>query len=359
MVIFTGYLTMEDCIMNTLPNRITSEDQLEELLSRPNDEVVKLFSKIDGDILFLGIGGKIGPTLAGMAKRACEKAGVKKKIIGVSLFDSPAQRKKFEDMGIETIHGDMLDTEFMKGLPKLKNVYFLAGMKFGSVDNLSLTWAVNSYLPAIVAEHFRDSRIVAFSTGCVYPLVSVKSGGSRESDMPDPVGEYAQSCLGRERMFEYGSNKYKTPVALIRLNYSVELRYGVLVDIALKVRDRQDVDLAMGYFNVIWQGDVNDTVLRSLEQAGSPAKIINVTGREILSVREVASKFGIQFGVDVRFTGVEAETALLNNAQMAHRMYGPPRVSIDQVITWIAAWLKEEGRVLGKPTHFEVRDGKY
>jgi len=345
--------------MNTLPKRITGEDQLEELLSRPGDEVIRMFSEIDGDILFLGIGGKIGPTLAGMAKRACDQAGVRKKIAGVSLFDSPAQRKKFEDMGIETIHGDLLDTAFLKTIPRLKNVYFLAGMKFGSVDNLALTWAVNSYLPALVADHFRDSRIVAFSTGCVYPLVPVSSGGSKETDMPDPVGEYAQSCLGRERMFEFGSNKYKTPVALIRLNYSVELRYGVLVDIALKVKAKQEVDLAMGYFNVIWQGDVNDVVLRSLEHASSPARIINITGPDILSVKEVALKFANHFGVDVRFTGTEAETALLNDARMAHRLFGPPRVSIDQVITWIAEWLTEEGRVLGKPTHFEVRDGKY
>ncbi len=345
--------------MLVLPDIIKNEDQLEELLSRPGDEAAALFSRLDGDILFLGIGGKIGPSLARMAKRACDQAGVNKKIIGVSLFESPEHREKIEKIGIETIHGDLLDTGFMKSLPRIRNVFFLAGMKFGSVDNLSLTWAVNSYLPALVAEHFSLSRIVAFSTGCVYPLVPVKSGGSKETDMPDPVGEYAQSCLGRERMFEYGSNKYKTPVSLIRLNYSVELRYGVLVDIALKVMNRQPVDLAMGYFNVIWQGDVNDVVLRSVEHAASPAWILNITGPEILSVREVALKFGKLLGLHVAFTGDEAETALLNNSQMAHRLFGLPRVSIDQVLYWIAGWLKEEGKILGKPTHFEVRDGKY
>jgi nucleoside-diphosphate-sugar epimerase len=345
--------------MHVLPDIIKNEDQLEELLSRPSDEAAAMFSRLDGDILFLGIGGKIGPSLARMAKRACDHAGVNKKIIGVSLFESPEHREKIGKIGIETIHGDLLDTGFMKSLPQIRNVFFLAGMKFGSVDNLSLTWAVNSYLPALVAEHFSRSRIVAFSTGCVYPLVPVKSGGSKETDMPDPVGEYAQSCLGRERMFEYGSNKYKTPVSLIRLNYSVELRYGVLVDIALKVMNRQPVDLAMGYFNVIWQGDVNDVVLRSVEHAASPAWILNITGPEILSVREVALKFGKLFGLHVVFTGDEAETALLNNSQMAHRLFGLPRVSIDQVLYWIAGWLKEEGKILGKPTHFEVRDGKY
>jgi nucleoside-diphosphate-sugar epimerase len=345
--------------MLVLPDIIKNEDQLEELLSRPSDEAAAMFSRLDGDILFLGIGGKIGPSLARMAKRACDQAGINKKIIGVSLFESPEHREKIGKIGIETIHGDLLDAGFMKSLPQIRNVFFLAGMKFGSVDNLSLTWAVNSYLPALVAEHFNLSRIVAFSTGCVYPLVPVKSGGSKETDMPDPVGEYAQSCLGRERMFEYGSNKYKTPVSLIRLNYSVELRYGVLVDIALKVMNRLPVDLAMGYFNVIWQGDVNDVVLRSVEHAASPAWILNITGPEILSVREVALKFGKLFGLHVAFTGDEAETALLNNSQMAHRLFGLPRVSIDQVLYWIAGWLKEEGKILGKPTHFEVRDGKY
>jgi nucleoside-diphosphate-sugar epimerase len=350
---------MEETPMHEFPNTIATEEQLEELISSPGEEVISMFSRIDGDVMFLGIGGKIGPTLARMAKRACEAAGVKKRMIGVSLFESPEQRKKIENLGIETIHGDLLDTEFIKSLPSVKNIFFLAGMKFGSLDNLSITWAVNSYLPALVAEHFKHSRIVAFSTGCVYPLVSVKSGGSKETDMPDPVGEYAQSCLGRERMFEYGSTKYKTPVSLIRLNYSVELRYGVLVDIALKVKNKQPVDLAMGYFNVIWQGDVNDVVLRSLEHAASPAWILNITGAEILSVREVAKEYGKLFGVDVQLTGEEAQTALLNNSQMAHKLFGHPKVPVSLLMKWIAGWMKEEGKLLGKPTHFEVRDGKY
>jgi nucleoside-diphosphate-sugar epimerase len=350
---------MEESSMNEFPNKIADEEQLEELISRPGKEVIAMFSRIDGDIMFLGISGKIGPTLARMAKRACDEAGVKKKMFGVSLFDSPEQRKKFENLGIETIHGDLLDTEFIKSLPLVKNIFFLAGMKFGSLDNLSLTWAVNTYLPALVAERFKHSRIVAFSTGCVYALVPVKSGGSKETEMPAPVGEYAQSCLGRERMFEYGSRKNKTPVSLIRLNYSVELRYGVLVDIALKVKNQQPVDLAMGYFNVIWQGDVNDVVLRSLEHAASPAWVLNITGTEILSVREVAKEFGKLFGVAVKLVGEEAQTALLNNSQMAHRLFGHPKVQVDQLIKWIAEWMKEEGKLLGKPTHFEVRDGKY
>ncbi len=345
--------------MIELPKKIVNEEQLEELISRPSKEAIDMFSRIDGDIMFLGVGGKIGPTLALMAKRACNEAGVSKKIYGVSLFESDEEQKRIEALGIETIHGDLLDTRFIHSLPKVKNVYFLAGMKFGSEDNLSLTWAVNSFMPALVVEHFKDSKIVAFSTGCVYPLVPVESGGSKETDKPEPVGEYAQSCLGRERMFEYGSKRNKTQVALIRLNYSVELRYGVLVDIATKVKNQEPLDLSMGYFNVIWQGDVNDVVLRSVELAESPAKVINITGEEIIRVRDVAEEFGKLFGVETKLVGKEAPTALLNNSQYAYGLYGHPKVPISQVIRWIAEWMKDEKKLLGKPTHYEVRDGKY
>lgn len=345
--------------MLNYPQKIVNEEQLEELLSRPGSETVEMFSRMDGDLIFLGVAGKIGKSLAVMAKRACDEAGVKKRIIGVSTFDNKEQRQKLEKEGIETIDGDLLDIKFTDSLPKVKNVFYLAGMKFGSVDNLAQTWAINTYLPAIVADSFKESRIVAFSTGCVYPLVPVESGGSIESDPPVAIGEYAQSCLGRERMFEYGSIKNKTCVALIRLNYSVEMRYGVLVDIALKVKNKQPVDLTMGYFNVIWQGDMNDFVLRSLDHAESPAKVLNITGPEILSVRDVAEQFGKLFGVSVSFVNKEASTALLNNPKHAFELFGQPKVSVNRVIEWIAGWLSEEKTILGKPTHFEVRDGKY
>ncbi len=345
--------------MSSYIDKLENEEQLDELISRPTAETIKMFSRIDGDIIILGISGKIGPSLAFMAKRACDEAGVKKRIVGVALFDSPEQKTRLENAGIETIHGNLLDTDFLKRLPVLQNVFFLAGMKFGSLDNLSMTWAVNSYLPALVVEHFKNSRIVAFSTGCVYPLVPIMSGGSKESDMPEAIGEYAQSCLGRERMFEYGSNENKTKVTLIRLNYSVELRYGVLVDIALKVKNDLPVDLAMGYFNVIWQGDVVDYVLRSLELSASPAKVLNVTGPEILSVREVAKEFGVLFGMKPKLVNEEAPTALLSNSELVYSILGRPKTPISQVIKWIAAWMKEDKKLLGKPTHFEVRDGKY
>jgi nucleoside-diphosphate-sugar epimerase len=345
--------------MTNFPDKIDNEEQLEEMISRPGEQVIEMFPRLDGDIIFLGVGGKIGPSVALMARRACDKAGVKKNIIGVSLFENKKQQEWFEKKGISTIHGDLLDSRFLTSLPKARNLFCLAGMKFGATDNLSLTWAINTYLPALVAENFKQSRIVVFSTGCVYPLVPVESGGSCESDSPDPVGEYAQSCLGRERMFEFGSIRYKTEVVLIRLNYSVEMRYGVLLDIALKVKDNQPVDLTMGHFNVIWQGDVNDFVLRSIEHVQSPARVINITGPEILSVRDVAMEFGQLFGVKPVFINREAPTALLNNSNFAYDLFGKPKTPVKQIIKWIAAWLEEEKRILGKPTHFEVSDVKY
>lgn len=345
--------------MSEYPKKIANDKQLEELLSRPSAEAVELFKKLDGDIIFLGIAGKIGPSLANMAKRACDMAGVKKRIYGVSRFSDQEEKKQIESFGIETIQGDLLDRAFLESLPKVKNVFFLAGMKFGSEGKLAMTWAMNSYLPALVVENFKDSRIVAYSTGCVYPLVSVESGGSLETDMPVPVGEYAQSCLGRERMFEYGSKKNGTPVSLIRLNYAVEPRYGVLVDIATKVKNNLPVDLAMGYFNVIWQGDANDVVLRTMGYAGSPAKVINITGPETLTVRKTAQEFGKLFGVEPKLVGKEAQTALLSNSKKAYSLFGEPKVPVGKVIEWTAHWMMEDKKLLGKPTHFEVRDGKY
>lgn len=345
--------------MNKSIEKMESPAMLEELLSLPSKELVQYFKELKGDIMFLGVSGKIGPTLAKMAVRACKEAGVKKRFYGAAIFGSDQEKRQIEEMGIETFHGNLLDSAFIQTLPKAANVYFLAGMKFGSEENLSLTWAVNAYLPALVAEYYKDSRIVAFSTGCVYPLVPVDSGGSLESDLPEPVGEYAQSCLGRERMFEYGSLQHQTLVCLIRLNYAVELRYGVLVDIALKVKKGEAIDLSMGYFNVIWQGDVNDMVLRSLDLCDSPARILNITGPETLSVREVALAFAKHFQVEPSFINEEAKTALLNNAALAFKLFGQPTVSVQQIIQWIAHWINDGRDILGKPTHYEVRDGKY
>jgi nucleoside-diphosphate-sugar epimerase len=345
--------------MLNMLSKILNEEQLEDNLSRPMPETAEVFRNLDGDIIFLGIAGKIGPSLARMAKRSCDEAGVKKRIIGVSRFSNIEEKELIESFGIETIQGDLLDNDFISELPQVKNVFYLTGMKFGSLENLSMTWAVNTYIPAMVAENFKHSRIVAYSTGCIYPLVSISSGGSVETDPPEPTGEYAQSCLGRERMFEFGSKKYKTPVALIRLNYAVELRYGVLVDIAMKVKNKLPVDLSMGYFNAIWQGDANNYVLRSLLHTESPAKILNITGEETLSVREIALKFAKLFNTQINFVGKEADTALLSNSNLVFNLFGKPTVSTDEMVQWIANWLVENKKLLDKPTHFEVRDGKY
>ena len=345
--------------MPDYPDKITSEDQLEELLSRPEPGLEEIFRRVEGDILILGVSGKIGPSLAKMARRACNNAGIRKRILGIDRQISPELQNRFRSMEIEAIQGDLLDRGFLNSLPLVRNVFFLTGMKFGAVDNLPLTWAINSWLPALVADHFSTSRIVAFSTGCIYPLVQVISGGSTENDLPDPVGEYAQSCLARERMFQYGSIRNKSEVMLIRLNYSVELRYGVLTDIALKVKNNIPVDLSMGYFNIIWQGDMNNYVLRSVEYAGSPPRILNITGSEILSVREISKEFGRLFGTDPLFINNESDTALLSNPAEVIKLFGKPKICVNQIIIWIAEWLKSNGRILNKPTHFEVRDGKY
>jgi nucleoside-diphosphate-sugar epimerase len=241
----------------------------------------------------------------------------------------------------------------------VKNVYYLAGMKFGTSGNESFTWAMNSYLPGLVADKYSKSRIVAFSTGCVYPLVSYKTGGSVETDHPDPVGEYAQSCLGRERLFEFGSIKNNTPVSLIRLFYAVEMRYGVLVDIATKVFMGEPVDVTMGHSNVIWQGDANAMILQTIKYCKSPAMPINITGPELLSIRETAQKFGELMNKKVSFSGTENETALLGNAELSFKLFGKPKISVDKVIEWTAKWISENKKLLGKPTHFEFRDGKY
>ncbi len=345
--------------MENYPEYYKNENELEEALSMPTPEVIELVKKLKGDIIFLGVAGKMGVSMARMTKRACDIAGVKKRIIGVSRFSSEAQRQFLEASGIETIKGDLIDTKFVVSLPEVENVYYLAGTKFGTSGNESFTWAMNSYLPGLISDKFKNSKIVAFSTGCVYPLVSYKSGGSKESDHTGPVGEYAQSCLGRERLFEFGSINNQTPVSLIRLFYAVEMRYGVLVDIATKVYNEEPVDVTMGYANVIWQGDANAMILQTILHCKSPAFPINITGPELISIREAALKFGELMNKKVTITGTENETALLGNTELSSKLFGKPKVSIDKIMEWTAKWIEGDKRLLGKPTHFEVRDGKY
>ena len=345
--------------MTSIPYTIRNSKHLVDLLSTPSKELIELMKQTEGDFIFLGVAGKMGPTMAEMAMRASKAAGIKRNFYGVSRFSNLNDLKYLEKIGINPIKGDLLEETFLESLPKVENVFYLAGIKFGAENNPSLTWAVNTYLPALVAKHFKGSRIVALSTGTVYPLIDKATGGSLENDRSGALGEYAQSCLGRERMFEYGSIKHKTPVTLIRLNYAVETRYGVIVDIATKVKNGQPIDLTMGYFNAIWQGDANNMILLSLKECNSPAQVLNITGEKIISVRHVAEKFGKVFNKKVVFTGKEEDSALLSNADKAFKLFGKPKIEIDQIIEWTADWLLNGNRLLGKPTKFEVRNGKY
>lgn len=338
---------------------IETVEQLEELLSEPSDGAVEAMCRLEGDLIVLGVAGKMGPTLARMAKRASDLAGVRRRIIGVSRFCSGDQEKALQAHGIETIRCDLLDESAVQTLPDAPNVLYLAGMKFGSAGHESMTWALNAWLPAIVCRKFCRSRIVAFSTGNVYGLVPVATGGSREGDAPAPAGEYAMSCLGRERIFEHFSRALNIPLAIIRLNYACELRYGVAVDLAQKVFAGDTIDVSMGWFNMIWQSDASAVALQCLARAASPPFVINVTGPELLNVREVGTQLARRLGKRACFSGTESLTALLNNAQRALELFGQPRFSAHQVLDLVADWVKRGGPTLRKPTHFESRDGKF
>ena len=342
-----------------IPSAISDVTQLEDLLSDPTPAVEDVMRQLDGDVIVLGVAGKMGPTLARMARRATELAGVRRRIIGVSRFASPAHEDELRRHGVETIRCDLLDERAVADLPDARNVIFMAGRKFGSTGDEPLTWAMNTYLPSIVCRRYRDSRIVAFSTGNVYGLTRAGNGGSVETDTPRPVGEYAMSCLGRERMFEHFSRALGTRVAVVRLNYAVEMRYGVLVDLARRVLAGQPIDLAMGYFNVIWQGDANAMALGLLHHAASPALVVNLAGPEELSVRDTCETFGKLMNRTVTFSGKEAPDALLSNSERARTMFGEPRVSAPQLIAWTADWVQRGGASLDKPTHFESRDGRF
>ena len=340
--------------------KIQNVAELEERLSRPNDAVVSAMKAINGDLLILGAGGKMGPSLANLARRGAVMAGSPRRIVAVSRFRNGHLRAELSEHGVETIACDMLEPGALSRLPEIPNVIFMAARKFGTSGDEQLTWAMNTYLPGLVAERFRRCRIVAFSTGNVYPLRSLSEGGAVETTPVEPVGEYAQSALGRERMFQYTSARWGTPVALLRLNYAVELRYGVLVDIGRAVLQRRPVRLSMPYINVIWQGDANSWCLRSLAHCQSPPFILNMTGPETLCVREIAVEFGRHFGVEpILQSDVNSSTALLNDASKANILFGNPSVTPAEMIASIADWLKQGGVTLNKPTHFQERDGRF
>jgi nucleoside-diphosphate-sugar epimerase len=339
--------------------KITSEEELEDVLSAPSEDDVQALSTVAGDILILGAAGKMGPTLARRLRLAADRAGLQRRIIAVARFSSNNVEQKLRARGIETLRCDLLKPGAMEMLPDAPNVIFMAARKFGTSGAEHLTWAMNVLLPGLVAERYRSSRIVAFSTGNVYPLVPLASGGATEELAPAPAGEYAQSALGRERLFEYGSAQYGTPVTLLRLNYAIDLRYGVLHDIARRVYEQRPVDVSMGMVNVIWQGDANSACLRSLKLCQSPPLILNITGPEMIAVRWLAVEFARRFGVEPRFEGEERDTALLSNASRANRLLGYPRVTLGQMIDWTAAWIAGGGVRWDKPTHFETRDGRF
>ena len=328
-------------------------------LLQPSQDLIKDIASIDGNIIILGVGGKMGPGLARVAKQAIDKAGINKKVIGVARFSEPGLQEQLNGEGIETISADLLNEDDLQTLPEEKNVLYLAGTKFGTTGNESFTWAMNSYLPGRVAQKFKNSRIVVFSTGNVYPLVPVVSGGATEDLPPEPIGEYAQSCLGRERIFQYFSAKNNTPILIYRLNYANDVTYGVLLEIARTVKENQPVDLSMGTASVIWQGDANEIAIRCLKHCSVPAKILNVTGPETVSLRWLAEQFGKMLGVTPTFINEENSTSLLSNAAESFRLFGYPKVTLKQMMEVILEWLNEGGKTINKPTHFSERKGKY
>jgi len=336
-----------------------SISELEDNLSRPTPGVREALGQMPGDIIVLGAGGKMGPSLARMARRASDEAGIRRRVIAVSRFSDSRVLSGLASAGVEAISCDLIDEEQVARLPDAPNLIYMAGTKFGTTGNEPQTWAMNAFLPGACCRRFRKSRIVAFSSGNVYGLTEVASGGSRETDEPSPVGEYAWSVLARERVFQYFSGSLRIPVVLIRLNYACELRYGVLVDIARQVQAGRPVSLSMGWFNVIWQQDANAMVLQSLSQAAVPARILNLTGPKTLRVKDVAEQLGKLLGRDVTFEGRESGSALLNNSSEAYKLFGPPTVGADRLLGWIADWVMHGGADLGKPTHFESRDGRF
>jgi nucleoside-diphosphate-sugar epimerase len=338
---------------------IQSETELEELLSRPGAADQAALRAIEGDLLILGAGGKMGPSLALRARRAADRAGVSRNIVAVSRFSDRAAENLLRDSGVQTIRADLLDFDNLAALPDAPNVIFMAGRKFGSAGAPHLTWATNAALPARVAERYRNSKIVAFSSGNVYPFVPHAGGGATEETAPAPVGEYAQSVLARERLFEFFSERHGTPVCLLRLNYAIDLRYGVLLDIGSNVFEGRPVNLSMSHVNAIWQGDANSVCLRSFSLCQSPPAILNLTGPELLAVRQIALRFGELLGRPPVFEGRAADTALLNNAGRCHRLFGYPSVTADQLIEWTAHWIRSSGPTWNKPTHFDAREGRF
>ena len=343
----------------SLPDKITTEDELDEVMTRPSAALVDFIRTLPSPLVILGAGGKMGPTLAVLARRAAETANHPLDVIAVSRFSDQQARDWLEARGVQTLSCDLMDRDAVARLPNADNVIYLVGLKFGTSDSPSTTWAVNTLVPALVAERYSGARIAALSSGNVYPLVAVGGPRSKEQDPLTPLGEYANSCVARERLFEHFSRVNDTRMTLVRLSYAVDLRYGVLYDIARAVSKGRPVDVTMGHLNCIWQGDANDSVIRSLALAGSPAAPINLTGLKVLSIRRVAERMAALMNAPLTLTGAEAGSAFLSDTTEMAAQLGEPPTDIDAVIHWTSTWVLAGGRSLNKPTHFEVRDGKY
>ncbi|WP_207399374.1 NAD-dependent epimerase/dehydratase family protein [Bremerella alba] len=338
---------------------IQDEDQLDHWLTTPSEALIRFMGTLRGNLLILGAGGKMGPTLAARAQFAAAKAQADLRVIAASRFSDNRSKQWLNANGVQTETVDLLDRKSIEQLPDADNVIFLVGSKFGTSANPSQTWMANTIVPANALERYPNARFVALSTGNVYPFSPTESGGSCVTDPVGPIGEYAQAALGRERVFQHYSVANETKTVLVRLNYAVDLRYGVLVDIATKVQAGTPIDLTCGYLNCIWQGDANDIIIRSLELADSPPRLINLTGEDTLSVRRIAEDFGQRLNRKVTFVGEESSNALLSNASETSRLLGSPNTSIDTILQQTANWVTREGRLLNKPTHFEVRDGVF
>jgi nucleoside-diphosphate-sugar epimerase len=346
--------------MTNLPCAVSSE-ALDEMMSRPPARVIESLRAVEGDVAVLGASGKMGFQLCRMLRRAFDESGRTNRVVAVSRFSAQGSREKFEVAGLDVVAVDLSDEGALAGLPEWSTIFYLAGVKFGTSGESGILQKMNVDMPRAVARRFRNADIVALSTGCVYSFVTPETGGSTEDSETNPVGEYAQSCLGREQAFVSAAREYRTRSALIRLNYAIDLRYGVLLDIAQKVRDGQAVDVTMGHVNVIWQPDALAHTILALEHVAAPPFVINVTGTEILEVRELAEGFAKRFGKEdsLKITGEEAGEAWLNNASKAYELLGEPVISTETMMDWIAGWLQAGGETLGKPTKFEVKDGKY